>query len=438
MAILYWTAGMDGLWSTLGNWWTDAEATVQASVVPWIDNLGVINNAADSITLATGETVSPNIDITIGIIGEVISGVCDINNVRLSTANGIIYGGSFSGDNFINNNSIYGGTFSGTAFINGDTIYGGKFSGADFANAFTGVILGGTFSGADFTTYGADFATQLSDLEAQDITITIDPTCSNYFNPFKNIIAIQSGSINYPPIYWKNVSGATWSSADNWFYDLLGNLNANIVPWIDDLSGGVTYGTADLSLCDGEVDQPIIDADIDPNKVGITGTCDIDDLSNNGQVITIYSGTFSGINFLNYATIFGGTFSGDNLHNAGTINGGTFSGDTFYNDNLGNIYGGAFIGTSLTNDNVGGAIYGGLFSYNTITNSGSIINGGVFIANNFVNTLGTVYGGQWLQKGSIKIDGIRQKGSVNPVPRSAIEGFKTIECDSDVIGGGLL
>ena len=142
MPTLYWkNADNDGAWNNPNNWFTDAAATNNAGVVPWVADDAY---KAYDLSLATGETGEPVINVDIGS-GFIITGTCDILGV---VCNNTVNGGNWTGDNF----ELWGfateGTFSGDGFSNYGTISGGIFSGNGASNG--GSIYGGDFNGNGF------------------------------------------------------------------------------------------------------------------------------------------------------------------------------------------------------------------------------------------------------------------------------------------------
>jgi len=179
MATWYWNGATDSDWGNLLNWWDNEEAsgTVHPDTVPW----GTIDTAQDDLmsclTVVNAPTVYTNSlgDGGARLIGEPverwrITGTCDIDQIDIATSvfdgiftgNGIfthdsaeegpgfgqISGGTFSGDNFVNNGMIWGGSFTGDNFVNNYYVYGGSFTGSNVSNSLN--IYGGAFTGPSF------------------------------------------------------------------------------------------------------------------------------------------------------------------------------------------------------------------------------------------------------------------------------------------------
>ena len=133
-------------------------------------------------------------------------------------------------------------------------------------------------------------------------------------------------------LYWQNTNAnSLWNDVGNWWTDAEATSPASTVPWIDDGVGSVTNGGDNLTLASTPNGKPTIDVNIDPNNIGITGTCDISGITvketPSGSNSTIYSGTFSGDLDIGNCNINGGTFYGAISGNHGFIfiNGGTFN-----------------------------------------------------------------------------------------------------------------
>ncbi len=167
MSALYWkNVSGNQAWENPGNWFTDAEASLPAANVPWLD--GTDSTYLDyDLTSATGESSSPIMDLADASLnfGSGVTGSADFIGL---TSDAIINGGSFTGNGFTNNNAfgindgsftgdgfanatyscIAGGTFTGAGFINNGEIVGGAYSGYGLVNS-NGSISDGTFTGAD-------------------------------------------------------------------------------------------------------------------------------------------------------------------------------------------------------------------------------------------------------------------------------------------------
>jgi len=163
MADLYFkNISTDGSWNNVLNWFTDIECTTQSSNVPWVEldetylNYD-LHRGNDSFIARDVITIDAEIGEEVIITGNCTIGDATENKVNNSS---LIYGGTFSGDNFQNNGNIYGGTFSGANYSNNNHIYGGTFSGINFSNNC--YIYGGTFSGINFSNncyiYGGIFS----------------------------------------------------------------------------------------------------------------------------------------------------------------------------------------------------------------------------------------------------------------------------------------
>jgi hypothetical protein len=169
MANLYWkSAGVTLFWYDVGNWWTDADATIQADNAPWCDGDSIYLDY--NLTNATSPSDPPQIftnpNTGNNVYGDGASGSCDIANITNLEGNvaggtftgsgfqsfseyAAVTGGTFTGSNFQNYAYIGGGTFTGTGLVNGGTIAGGTFTGSGLSNS--NIITGGTFSSGAIT-----------------------------------------------------------------------------------------------------------------------------------------------------------------------------------------------------------------------------------------------------------------------------------------------
>jgi hypothetical protein len=444
MATLYFNAAVDSDWNELGNWWEELNGVdggtsdVAASALP--------TSSDDVVLLATCDTNS-------GSSPTIVDLEVRTNNIYISIDITVTGLATFTGE--------LTGSVSGT--ITGNC----TFTGSGAYN--TGSIIG-----------DADF---------------IYPAAPSLYGSVSGT-ATRTG---YTDLYFKNVStDGSWNNGNNWFVDeaCLYNAWTNNGPWTSDDM------TKDLNLHRGSdsvtaEDAITIDADIG-NGFIITGECDIGVIGNSSlsNTFSIYSGTFTGVDFTNSGYIYDGAFVGDNFFNAGSIYGGTYSGDYFSNNsgniyggtysgdyfsnNSGNIYGGTYSGdnfsnnsyiyggtfsggySSNNNDIFGGTysgeyfsnygyIYGGTYSGEYFSNS-SNVNGGTFSGDNFSNG-GNVNGGFWLESGSMDVaqyefdgsshiisDYIRITGNFpNPSQYNNGSGFMTLRISGqDVLGGGLI
>jgi len=253
MDLYFKNVSADGAWENHINWFTDIACTTSAglSAGPWQSDDATkacnLHRGTDSIAAEDNIYINSNVGNGFEITGECTIGYIGSGGATGSlTNNSNIYGGTFSGDNFINNNNgyIYGGAFSGYGFNNNSgTIYGGTFSGEYFTN--NGYIYGGAFSGEYFTNsstiYGGTFSGEYF---------------TNYGNIYGGTFSGDNFSNNYGTIYGGTFSGYGFNTN-----------NSNIY-------GGTFSGYG---------------------------------FNNNSG--TIYGGTFSGDNFSNnYGTIYGGNW----------------------------------------------------------------------------------------------------------------------------------
>jgi hypothetical protein len=145
MANLYWKSGGDQSWDIVGNWWKNANATIQADNVPWVagDTTYLDYNLTNATTLTGAPTMNSGGDYGAGATGS-----CSIDGVV--NVLGAVVGGTFTGG-FVNatanESHISGGTFTG-AVSNSGNINGGTFTGA-FSNSW--IVAGGTFSSGAIT-----------------------------------------------------------------------------------------------------------------------------------------------------------------------------------------------------------------------------------------------------------------------------------------------
>ncbi len=449
MAFLYFkNTTTTGVWNDVTNWFTDDACTTQAANVPWVagdstylgydltrssasvtaeDPIYIDADIGDALTI-TGtcdiglqgfNTINNNSGVTIYggtwsgntfVNAGIINGGAFIGDSFLNDVGATIYGGTFSGSSSGNNNVIYGGTFSGNTFQNAGTIYGGTFSGSSFSNNGGGTIYGGKFSGASFSnagvTYGGLFDTTTG--------LTMPIGSGGVLFDF----TLLSASLF--------LGGISWSSGP-WYEDYECS-----VAWTGDVPWTTSTTVAKNILRGNNIEvwnnpgAVSIDTAIG-QSLTITGTCYITqaydgtyvgDILNNSSIYggtfagdffynsnygVIYGGTFSGGDFTNsYGAIYGGTFSGADVTNNYTIYEGTFSGDNFYNDTSGLIFGGTFSGANFYN---GEYIYGGTFSGVNFGNNDTIF-GGIFTGNNFIN-YNTIY------NGTFSGDSFNNSGSIN-------------------------
>jgi hypothetical protein len=437
MANLYWQDSGSQGWSDVLNWWTDADATAQALNAPWVDGVDTTYLAYD-LTLATGASNAPTIDVA---IGTGVTGTCDIDGVTndgtindgtfsgdgfTNSFNGTINDGTFSGDGFnnyrgyiyggtftgsvTNDSTIYGGTFSGDGFANSGSIYDGTFSGDGF-NHNLSTIYGGTFTGSGFTnsdyinggTFSGDGFTNNSSIF--NGTFSGDGFTNNSFiygGTFEITGFTNSGSIAFPDInvtsggtpYTGDFLGQIWLAGDwvsaepfgtCYYTNASGDkLWSTLSNWNSAADGsGVNPTDVPWTVVGGStIGSDLVDA---TGGAGITInapmtiTASVTGTCNITGISVEFSliidgGTFTGAGFSSYGTINGGTFSGSGFYNGDYINGGTFSGASF--TNAGYIYGGTFTGAGF--GNTFGSIYGGTFSGSGFSFSG-IIGGGTFL-----------------------------------------------------------
>jgi hypothetical protein len=376
MSVLYYTnASGDGTWENLSNWNTAADNSgSNPTEVPWTDTDG--STSASNLLDATGgdgvsinSTIDPNGDVT---------GTCDIPYIRSNPAwgsesGGIIYGGTFTGSNVTNEGTILGGTFTGQWFSNeyNGNITGGLFTGSGFTNGPFATISGGSFLGGNFQNIAPAFLASCT-LEISgfynggaspsysSISITLGGT--PYTGTWQGQIWNNGSWVSVAPLYYTDASGdGTWENLSNWNYSPDGSgANPTEIPWSEvdnstsasdliDASGGagVTIDSAYIGGYEG---------------IGITGSCDIPNITNNS---TIEDGTFTGDNFTNNGNIGGGynpsvpTFTGDNFTNNGSISAGTYSGSNFTNSSSGIINGGLF--QYAVFDNIGSIYYSTIY-----------------------------------------------------------------------------
>lgn len=184
-----------------------------------------------------------------------------------------------------------------------------------------------------------------------------------------------------PKLWYTNATGdRSWFTLGNWNTAPDGTGDAPTVPpW--------EYGYYDYDLFDASGGAGVV---ISYTTIAGNATCDIPFIESGAQ---IFSGTFTGNNFVSTGFILGGTFSGDNFEqrfnpiDPTIILGGTFSGVNFANFTT--IAGGSFYGYPVINY---GDINAGTF-YDVVTNYGNI-SGGDFLGGYFTN-LGWIYGGSF-------------------------------------------
>jgi hypothetical protein len=434
---LYFKAGMDQYWGTVGNWWSNPDGT--GSNPEWNAPWTTDDATKDMyLSMVKGETTYPIIG-SFAYIGNgfTITGICNIPNIT-NNSDGI-YGGTFTGVGFINNTYINGGTFTGVGFINNTYINGGTFSGDGFINnsvinggTFSGdglinnsVINGGAFSGsvtnsADYsfvygilcgtftgnilfdtynTTLGDPFS--FNDTIVDGIELTADGVTVIKGNNVSNIDTtyneINGGSFaGFVPVthwYFKAGMDNNWITAGNWWSKSDGTgINPVNAPW----TANDENITTDLSMVVGETTYPIISfmtfiGDMYDSWT-ITGTCDIPYIINCGN---IYSGTFTGDYFKNGDTmvgngyIYNGTFYCMHLENTqgSYIYGGNINSQEV--DNTGYINGGIFTGTVTYNTDIS-YVSNGTYTGTLILNNNGV-NGGDLRCILIISILNQIY-----------------------------------------------
>ena len=128
---LYWKNAVDTHWNELGNWFTDADATIPADYIPWLeaDPHYLDYNVTKANSTMSDVFISANISVN-------VTGICDIS------------------DNiYVDGCDVASGTWSGTNFTvnSGGSVSGGAFSASNFTVNAGGSVSGGTFSGSYFT-----------------------------------------------------------------------------------------------------------------------------------------------------------------------------------------------------------------------------------------------------------------------------------------------
>jgi hypothetical protein len=155
-AYYYTNAANNYDWGTLGNWNTKSDGSgLPPTEIPW-------SNTDNSTTHSDLIDASDNSRVGIGGSDESysispllnVTGSCNIYGVSSDILT-TIYGGTFTGNDFLNAGYIRGGTFTGDNFLNARDIHGGTFTGNNFISP--GMIDGGTFTVDGFINAGAIF-----------------------------------------------------------------------------------------------------------------------------------------------------------------------------------------------------------------------------------------------------------------------------------------
>ena len=125
MATLYFNAAVDSDWNTLGNWWTSAAFTTQASALPTSSDSVVLSATCD----ANSGSAPTVVDIT-------------VNNVYLIISSITVTGNATFTDDSANNSTITGtATFEGTSRNNGTVTLDATFN-EDSYNNNQGTVSG--------------------------------------------------------------------------------------------------------------------------------------------------------------------------------------------------------------------------------------------------------------------------------------------------------
>jgi hypothetical protein len=153
MATLYYNAAVDTYWDTLGNWWTDAAHTTQASAIPASGDSVILS--ASCFGPSDGSNLPPIANLTFS--GEVLQ--LEITVTGMATFNsGRFHYGNITGNVTFNASARMDGwpsgtssaTVTGNATFNDSSIYQGNSSSSVSGNAtFTGSaqMQNGTITG---------------------------------------------------------------------------------------------------------------------------------------------------------------------------------------------------------------------------------------------------------------------------------------------------
>ena len=152
MPALYWNGVVGGSvggyadWENPLNWWLDAAATLHAGNYPWNDDAPFFLNY--DLTPCTTVFNPPYLGTISENYGSGATGNCSIDGGYYG-GYVAVNGGIWSGSNWGSDGTINAGTFSGDNFSNNDNngtgpINGGTFSGSGFYNN-AGTISGGIF-----------------------------------------------------------------------------------------------------------------------------------------------------------------------------------------------------------------------------------------------------------------------------------------------------
>jgi hypothetical protein len=175
MATLYFSNTVDYDWATLGNWWTSAAFTTQASALPASSDSVVLDGIAASNSGSAPTVVNLTVNAMGFNIAVTVTGVATFNNSTNSntiTGNATFNGSSTNDYATINGNAtfndtssnFFGGTINGNATFNdysangtmGDATVEGDATFNDFSyNSYYGIVNGdATFRGSAYNRSG--------------------------------------------------------------------------------------------------------------------------------------------------------------------------------------------------------------------------------------------------------------------------------------------
>lgn len=210
-------------WEEPSFWFLDDEGTIPATGAPWLDASPLYLNYDLAVS-----SLAPYFD-RIGMsssIGAGATGTCNIPfsnyvtinggvftaNQSLNYENGSINGGIFSGASFHNYGDINDGIFNGTDFFNGyldnryGVIYGGTFSGDNFYIP-TGDIYGGTFSGNSGIIQTIINGGVFTGANLEISSSIFDGSFSGSFLHSYNYGMVFGGTFSGPNLYWEEFNG---------------------------------------------------------------------------------------------------------------------------------------------------------------------------------------------------------------------------------------
>ena len=147
MATLYFNGAVDSDWATLGNWWTNAGHTTQATTLPTsaddvIATDSILSNSGSAPTVVNFTLNDPSTTYRSLAIAITVKGDATFNDSSYNDNYGGVSSNATFNDSAYNDGYITGdATFNGSSYNNGTVQYGNAtFTGSSYNNGTVGGV----------------------------------------------------------------------------------------------------------------------------------------------------------------------------------------------------------------------------------------------------------------------------------------------------------